>query len=162
MIYEETVKNTKALLLKGVIFLSIYDDELVKDLVLNKCVKVIKNPETYLHLIEQKFEFNGSKIDWLQTTKHYHKELNSESLLGDASLFIAELKEKYLNKNVRVMYIGDSLTEFGYQFEIRNIEKIIACFLDIPQHHYFIPLEGDWCLCISFENDIDFGFSLKN
>ncbi|MFC0561489.1 rhs-associated protein [Halalkalibacter alkalisediminis] len=144
--------------------MSSYDDELVKDLVLNginKCVKVIKNPETYLNLIEQKFEFNGSKIDWLQTNKHYSKESNNESLLTDASLFITELKEKHLNNNVRVMYIGDSLTEFGYQFELKDIEQILVYFLDIPQHHYFIPLEGDWCLCITYENYLDFGFSLN-
>lgn len=144
--------------------MSIYDDELVKDLELNKlhkCVIVIKNPETYLNLIEQKFKFNGSKIDWLQSNMHYSKESNNESLLTDASLFITELKEKYLNNNVPVIYIGDSLTDFGYQFEIKDIEQFLVYFLDIPQHHYFIPLEGDWCLCISFENYLDFGFSLN-
>lgn len=144
--------------------MSSYDDELVKDLVLNelsKCVKIIENPEAYLNLIEQKFVFHGSKIDWLLTDKHYSKESNNESLLADTSLFIKELKEKYLNNNVRLMYIGDSLTDFGYQFELKDIEKILVYFLDIPQHHYFIPLEGDWCLCISSENYLDFGFSLN-
>ncbi|WP_342515118.1 rhs-associated protein [Sporosarcina sp. FSL K6-1522] len=144
--------------------MSSYDDELVKDLVLNKlnkCVKVIKNPETYLDLIERKFEFNGSKIDWLQTNKHYSKESNNESLLTDTSLFIAKLKEKYLNNNVRVIYIGDNLTESGYQFEIKDIEQILVYLLDIPQHHYFLSIEGDWCLCISYENYLDFGFSLS-
>ncbi|ULO09547.1 rhs-associated protein [Paenibacillus sp. 19GGS1-52] len=144
--------------------MSIFDDELVKDLVLNEqnmCVEVIKNPEKYLNIIEQKFEFNGSKIDWLQTNKHHSKESNIESLLTDASLFITELTEKYLNDNVQVMYLGDSLTEFGYQFEIKDLEQILVYFLDIPQHHYFIPLEGDWCLCISHENYLDFGFSFN-
>lgn len=143
--------------------MSIYDDELLEDLVLkglNNCVAVIKNPETYLDLIEQKFEFDGSKIDWLKTNKHYSKESNNESLLTDASLFITELKDKYLKDNVQVMYVGDSLTEFGYQFEMKDIKKILEYFLEIPQHHYFIPLEGDWCLCISYENYLDFGFSL--
>ena len=78
--------------------MSIYDDELIKELglnELNKCVKVIKNPETYLNLIEQKFEFKGSKVDWFQTNKHYSKESNNDSLLTDSILFITELKEKY-------------------------------------------------------------------
>lgn len=144
--------------------MSSYDDELVKDLVLNelnKCVKVMENPETYLNLIEQKFEFSGSQIDWSQTNKHCSKESDNESLPTDARLFITELKEKYLNNNVQVMYIGDSLTEFGYQFDTKDIEKLLVYFLNIPQHHYFIPLEGDWCLCISYENYLDFGFSLN-
>ena len=129
---------------------------------LNKYVKIIENPETYLDLIEQKFKFNGSKIDWSQTNKHYTKQLSNESLLTDTIQFIINLKEKYLNNNVRVMYLGDSLTEFGYQFEIKDIEQLLVYFLEIPQHHYFIPLDGDWCLCVSYENYLDFGFSLNS
>lgn len=143
--------------------MSSYDDELVEDLMLNglnKCVNVVVNLEDYIDLIEQKFEFDGSRIDWLQTYNHSSKESNNQSLLSDVSRFIAELKEKHLNKNVQVMYIGDSLTDFGYQFELKDIEKLIVYFLEIPQHHYFIPLEGDWCLCVTFENYLDFGFSL--
>ncbi|OQP18333.1 rhs-associated protein, partial [Bacillus stratosphericus] len=53
-----------------------YDEDLIKDLELKdllKYVKVHKNPKIYLDLIEQKFDFAGSKIDWLQTNKHYSK-----------------------------------------------------------------------------------------
>ncbi|MBR0591738.1 rhs-associated protein [Bacillus sp. FSL W8-0645] len=141
-----------------------YDEDLIKDLELKdllNCVKVNKNPEIYLDLIEQKFEFDGSKIDWLQTNNHHSKNSNNESLLPDALLFITELKEKYLANNLQVIYIGDNLTEFGYQFELKHIEELLVYFLDIPQHHYFVPLEGDWCICISYENYLDFGFSLN-
>ncbi|MGV2913525.1 rhs-associated protein [Bacillus safensis] len=156
---RKTLKNTK-----GVILLNSYDEDLIKDLKLKdllKYVKVHKNPKIYLDLIEQKFDFAGSKIDWLQTNKHYSKSSNHESLLSDALLFITELKEKYLDNNLQVIYIGDNLTEFGYQFGLKHLKELLVYFLDIPQHHYFISLEGDWCICISFENDLDFGFSLN-
>ncbi|MFJ5963272.1 rhs-associated protein [Bacillus sp. NPDC093026] len=141
-----------------------YDEDLIKDLELKdllNCVKVNKDPEIYLDLLEQKFEFDGSKIDWLQTKNHYSMNSNNESLLPDALLFITELKEKYLDNNLQVIYIGDNLTEFGYQFELKHIEELLVYFLDVPQHHYFISLEGDWCMCISYENYLDFGFSLN-
>ncbi|TYS31780.1 rhs-associated protein [Bacillus pumilus] len=141
-----------------------YDEDLIKDLELKdllNCVKVNKDPEIYLDLLEQKFEFDGSKIDWLQTKNHYSMNSNNESLLPDALLFITELKEKYLDNNLQVIYIGDNLTEFGYQFELKHIEELLFYFLDVPQHHYFISLEGDWCMCISYENYLDFGFSLN-
>ncbi|MCM3025310.1 rhs-associated protein [Bacillus safensis] len=142
-----------------------YDEDLIKDLELKdllKYVKVHKNPEIYLELIEQKFDFAGSKINWLQTNKHHSKSTNNESLLPDALLFITELKERYLANNLQVIYIGDNLTEFGYQFELKHLKELLVYFLDIPQHHYFISLEGDWCICISFENYLDFGFSLNH
>lgn len=141
-----------------------YDEDLIKDLELKdllKYVKVHENPEIYLDLIEQKFDFAGSKINWLQTNKHHSKSSNNESLLSDALLFITELKEKYLANDLQVIYIGDNLTEFGYQFELKHSKELLVYFLDIPQHHYFISLEGDWCICISFENYLDFGFSLN-
>ncbi|MFE5473760.1 rhs-associated protein [Bacillus safensis] len=144
--------------------MNFYDEDLIKDLELQdliKSVKVHKNPEIYLTLIEQKFAFGGSKINWLQTNKHHSKSSNNESLLSDALLFITELKEKYLDNNLQVIYIGDNLTEFGYQFELKHLEELLVYLLDIPQHHYFISLKGDWCICISFENDLDFGFSLN-
>ncbi|MEH7653370.1 rhs-associated protein, partial [Bacillus safensis] len=83
-----------------------YDEDLMKDLELKdllNCVKVHKNPEIYLDLIEQKFEFDGSKIDWSQTNNHHSKNSNNESLLPDALLFITELKEKYLDNNLQVI-----------------------------------------------------------
>ncbi|AWI36918.1 hypothetical protein BA81_15746 [Bacillus safensis FO-36b] len=142
-----------------------YDEDLIKDLELKdllKYVKVHENPEIYLDLIEQKFVFAVSKINWLQTNKHHSKSSNNESLLSDAPLFITELKEKYLANDLQVIYIGDNLTEFGYQFELKHLKELLVYFLDIPQHHYFISLEGDWCICLSFENYLDFGFSLNN
>ncbi|MFF2414916.1 rhs-associated protein [Bacillus safensis] len=141
-----------------------YDEDLIKDLELQdllKSVKVHKNPEIYLDLTEHKFDFAGSKIDWLQTNKHHSKSSNNESLLPDTLLFIIELKDKYLDNHLQVIYIGDNLTEFGYQFELQHLEELLVYLLDIPQHHYFISLKGDWCICISFENDLDFGFSLN-
>lgn len=139
-----------------------YDEELVKDLKdIEKDVNVKEDPEPYLNLIEQKYEFDGSRIDWLQTNKHYSKKSNNELLLTDAKQFIAEIKDKYLSDDDQVLYIGDNLTEFAYQFEIKDIEMIIGYFLDILQHHYFIDLKGEWCICISYENYLDFGFSIK-
>ncbi|MES9681106.1 rhs-associated protein, partial [Bacillus safensis] len=92
----------------------------------------------------------------------HSKSSNNESLLSDALLFITELKVKYLANDLQVIYIGDNLTEFGYQFELKHLKELLVYFLDIPQHHYFISLEGDWCICLSFENYLDFGFSLNN
>ena len=161
---KKPLKKYKSVFEKGFILLSFYDDEIVKNLEINgliKNVKVIENPGSYLDLIEEKFEFNGSQIDWLKTKNHFSIESNNESLLTDASLFISELKEKYLNNSVEIMYIGDGLTEFGYQFESKDIEQILVYLLEVPQHHYFIPLDGDWCFCVSFENYLDFGFSFN-
>lgn len=87
------------------------------------------------------------------------KDLELKDLLNCVK--VHKYPEIYLDNNLQVIYIGDNLTEFGYQFELKHIEELLVYFLDIPQHHYFISLEGDWCMCISYENYLDFGFSLN-
>ena len=127
---------------------------------LYESVKVLKDIDKLIKLIEHHFLFNGSRINWCQTEMHYHKKSNKESLFADTKEFIVELREKYLKDNVNVIYLGDNLTEYGYQFDLGDIDQHIDYLLGIPQHHYFVPKDVNWCICISFESYLDFGFSV--
>ena len=145
--------------------MGIYDDAFIHDFEqtgFGDHVKVLIDPAEFLDTFERKFVFDGSKIDWTLTDNHCTGESNNESLLQDAIHFINRIKEKYLNNSTRVLYIGDRLTEYGYLFELKDLDKILICILDIPQHHYIFPEGCEWCLCISTENYLDFGFSLKS
>lgn len=56
------------------------------------------------------------------------------------------------------LYIGDSLTENGYEFYLNDLLKIIPLLIeDIPQHHYFLSQDYTKIIYISFENEIEFG-----
>ena len=60
--------------------------------------------------------------------------------------------------NEKIIYIGDSLTENGYEFYVHDLLKIIPYLMnDIPQHHYFVSDDATKLIYVSFENEIYFG-----
>ena len=73
--------------------------------------------------------------------------------------FIQKLiEEKIFSKEDEIIYIGDSLTEVGYEFYLKDLVKVIPFIIDeIPQHHYFLSKDFKKIIYISFENEIEFG-----
>lgn len=57
-----------------------------------------------------------------------------------------------------VIYMGDSLTNNGYEFCLNDLLKIIPFIVrEIPQHHYVLFKDFKKIIYISFENEIKFG-----
>ena len=77
----------------------------------------------------------------------------------DAVNFIKKLiEEKICSKDDTIIYIGDSLTENGYEFYLNDLLKIVPFLVnEIPQHHYFLSKDFKKIIYISFENEIEFG-----
>ena len=68
------------------------------------------------------------------------------------------IEEKIYSKDDVIIYIGDSLTENGYEFYLNDLLKIIPFLVkEIPQHHYLLSKDFEKIICISFENEIEFG-----
>lgn len=110
--------------------------------------------------LQQKFFFNGSKIDWLKTKNHCYLIPNSHHDIALEKLnFFKKIFVKH-NLNISFLYSGDG--EIDYVLKINRAlpdDKLLELF-EIPQHHYFTALDSAWCLCLSFEDDMDFAFSL--
>ena len=68
------------------------------------------------------------------------------------------IEEKKCSKDDVIIYIGDSLTENGYEFFGEDLLKIVPFLVnEIPQHHYLLSKDFKKIICISFENEIEFG-----
>ena len=139
-----------------------YDTEIIKDLViqgLDKLVEYSENEKQYMDLVEKQFSFYGSKINWEKTINHVGASYNDETLISEASAFVNKLRETVLVREEKVIYIGDGLTSLVYTFDLSNLPKMLPILLSIPQHHYFLPVDCTWCICIAIENSFDFGIS---
>jgi len=113
--------------------------------------------------LSDEFLWVGSKIDWANTVGHKTIELH-----GDYTNWVKEVNE-FINsyhiddiilRSSEVYYINDSSLDFS----VRLTPRGFLLFLDvairkIPQHHYFFDLENKWCLVVSSEGYVDFGFS---
>lgn len=103
--------------------------------------------------------FMGERIDFSKLNNTRFVESDQENISFDAIIFIKSLvNERICRKNDTVIYIGDGLTNNGYEFDLNDLLKIIPFLVtEIPQHHYLLFKDLKKIILISFENVMEFG-----
>ncbi len=140
------------------------DDE-IKDklLSLNFPTKIIDDWQHLANKLSSRFDWIGSKIDWSKTINH-----RTESLEGSYPDWILKIKN-FISNNIvnnviqsaeEIYYINDSSLDFAISFFGEDFNSFLSFILEnIPQHHYFFDFNINWCLMISSEGYVDFGFT---
>ena len=137
-----------------------YDNSLIKyanGLKINHTV--ISDLFYYIENINAHFPFVGERINFSKLNNTKFVDSDQENISFDIANFIKGLlEEKICSNDDVVIYIGDSLTNNGYEFNLNDILKI-APFLvrEIPQHHYLLFKDFKKIIYISLENEIKFG-----
>ena len=103
--------------------------------------------------------FVGERLDFNNLSNYKFVKSEQRDISFDAVNFIKKLiEEKKCSKDDVIIYIGDSLTENGYEFLGEDLLKIVPFLVnEIPQHHYFLSKDFKKIIYISFENEIEFG-----
>ncbi|MFC2722077.1 MAG: hypothetical protein ACFN00_07385, partial [Flavobacteriaceae bacterium] len=109
--------------------------------------------------LSKHFLFAGGRIDFSNLNNNKFVKSDQRNISFDAANFIKKLiEEKKCSKDDVIIYIGDSLTENGYEFFLNDLLKIVPFLVnEIPQHHYLLSKDFKKIICISFENEIEFG-----
>lgn len=140
---------------------SCYDNELISYLgaVDIRDFKIISQTNSIVGLMMKNFCFKYGRAYLKGFKNERYIRSNNNNISSDTVLFLNELiQENICNENEKVIYIGDDLTEYAYEFYLYDLLKIIPYLLnDIPQHHYFLLGEATKLLYVSFENEIQFG-----
>lgn len=120
---------------------------------------VISNLSYYMENLSKHFPFIGERIDFSSLKNNKFVKSDQRNISFDASKFIKNLIEEGLcSKDDVIIYVGDSLTENGYEFYLSDLLKIVLFLVnEIPQHHYFLFKDFKKIMYISFENEIEFG-----
>ena len=89
---------------------------------------------------------------------------NYDHTYGKITLNINDLiKEEICNLDEKIIYIGDNLTKFGYEFYLHDLLRVIPYLVDeIPQHHYFLFKDDSKLIYVSFEHNIQFGIQWEH
>ena len=105
------------------------------------------------------FPFVGERINFRLLNNTKFVDSDQEHISFDAVNFIKSLLDKRICRSDDVViYIGDSLTNNGYEFYLNDLLKIIPFLVSkIPQHHYVLFKDFKKIIYISFENEIRFG-----
>ena len=139
---------------------SYYDNILIKSVEEQKInYTVISNLSYYIENLSKHFLFVGERLDFNNLSNHKFVKSEQRDISFDAVNFIKKLiEEKICSKDDAIIYIGDSLTENGYEFYLNDLLKIVPFLVnEIPQHHYLLSKDFRKIICISFENEIEFG-----
>jgi len=139
---------------------SYYDNILIKFVEEQKInYTIISNLSYYIENLSKHFLFVGERLDFNNLSNHKFVKSEQRDISFDAVNFIKKLlEEKICSKDDAIIYIGDSLTENGYEFYLNDLLKIVPFLVnEIPQHHYFLSKDFRKIIYISFENEIEFG-----
>lgn len=138
-----------------------YDNELLEHLTTIGIEKftVISTPNNYIESINKNFPFKGGKVDFVGLKNMRYVESDQSSISTDVVHFVSTLiHDDVCRKNERIVYVGDSLTDNGYEFYLYDLLKILPYLVnEIPQHHYFLFNGSMKLIYVSFENEIQFG-----
>ena len=137
-----------------------YDNILIKYVEEQKInYAIISNLSYYIETLSKHFLFAGGRIDFSNLNNNKFVKSDQRNISFDAANFIKKLiEDKICSKDDVIIYIGDNLTENGYEFYLNDLLKIIPFLVkEIPQHHYLLSKDFEKIICISFENEIEFG-----
>lgn len=142
------------------------DDEIKeKILQLSDSLLIIDDWSSIADELSDSFEWVGSKINWSKTNKHKILSLkgNYSDWSGQINNFIHVNKiDSEISYSDKIYYINDSSLDFVISIKPDQFYPFLKLAIEnIPQHHYFFNRVKKWCLVISSEGYIDFGFSLS-
>lgn len=140
------------------------DDEIRREIFqLPDTPEIVDDWEFIVDELSDDFQWIGSKIDWKNTINHKYLELH-----GDYSDWLAAIKcfinddeiKSEISKSNDIFYINDSSLDFSVRLNNHQLYSFLSLAVKkIPQHHYFFERKRKWCLVISSEGYLDFGFS---
>ena len=142
------------------------DDEIKeKILQLSDSLLIIDSWDSIADELSDSFEWIVSKINWSKTSNH-----ESLNLKGNHSDWIEQINNFIHTNNIdneishsdNIYYINDSSLDFSVYIKPEQFYIFLKMAIEyIPQHHYFFNRERKWCIVISSEGYIDFGFSIS-
>ncbi|WP_326899413.1 type IV secretion protein Rhs [Kosakonia cowanii] len=116
--------------------------------------------------LSKSFRWSGSKIQWSTVSGHEFRKLDGRygDWLMQINAFISGgAASDAINTNGLFYYVNDSSLDFAVLMETSQFYSFLDYVINsIPQHHYFTDEKKRWCLVISSEGYIDFGYSNKN
>lgn len=113
--------------------------------------------------LSKSFEWAGSKIRWSKVNEHKSLKLNGgyEDWIEQIISFISDsVIRNAINESDGLYYINDSSLDYSIFIQPSQFCDFMKYAIkNIPQHHYFTDAQKKWCLVVSSEGYIDFGFS---
>ena|SRR6478672_11675166 len=110
-------------------------------------------------LLAKNYPLSGSKIDWKRVpgSIEFSEEDQSQQPSQFAEFFDQMCEQFGLNG--LVLYVGDGPMDFALEGSAVDMRCAFTVLFDLPQHHYFVGPNASWCMSMTMEGDMAFGFA---
>ena len=117
---------------------------------------IIDEVETLFGSLCAAYPVKGTKIDWSGVPGSSHR-LSKGAKQGDFEQFF-HANASRMGLNTPAFYLSDSALDFAIAGNVGSFGQWLPAILDNPQHHYFAAMDFSWCLALTMEGDMTFGF----
>lgn len=121
-------------------------------------IEVIPSSEAIISRVSATFPFVGSKIDWRELTCHRHARTEAKNISLDFSNFLVGVCDQ-VGQEAPAIHIVDGNVVCALRASIWTFQQNLNPILKIPFHHYFFSEDLSWCVALTMEGDMDFGFA---
>ena len=122
-------------------------------------IEIILQSDVIAARISTIFPLSGSKIDWRATRGHLSVVETSRhrELVAFSNFFDRQSKE--LGRESVAYYLNDSQIDCSLRASLWTFSRHLNKIIGIPGHHYFVADDISWCMALSMEGDMDFGYA---
>lgn len=121
-------------------------------------IRVDEDDQPYFDSLAEAFPASGSKIAWSRVSGSIEECEPMPERQPAAFLAFFERMIRTHNLAGPVAYVGDSGSTIALIAELPVFLKHLATIAALPQHHYFFPRNVAWCLVLTMEGDMAFGY----
>lgn len=146
--------------------MSTYEEDLLNDLKSKmgenfNSITIIDDSSIYFREINKLYPFCGSKINWQKVPDAREIYLSKENYINDAIQFIQKITEDYKIEG-QALIISDNAFDIAISVSVPNLPNVMSSVLEIPQHHYILDKNLQWCFAFTMEGYCSFGFTPRN
>ena len=116
-------------------------------------LRIIHEVDELFEELTAAFPFGGTKIDWRDVPGSLHAHGDQE----DYERFFLENTTK-MGWDAPAYYLSDNSINFAIAGSVERLAKHLPIILENPEHHYFTAEDFSWCMALTMEGDMDFGF----
>lgn len=125
-------------------------------------IEIIPQSDGIAARISTVFPFSGSKIDWRATRGHLSalEPSRGRELVAFSDFF--DRRSKELGRESVAYYLNDSQIDCSLRASLWTFSRHLHPIIEVPGHHYFLADDLSWCMALSMEGDMDFGYAPRD
>lgn len=117
---------------------------------------IIDEVEELFGRLETTFPVEGTKIDWSDVPGSIY-QFSQGGQQEDYERFFHE-NELKMGLDTPAYYLSDAALSFAIAGDVRSMKQWLPAILANPQHHYFTARDFSWCMALTMEGGMNFGF----